>query len=98
MILEYSVLLDQYRIKNWLGFGTNFKFGWDGAQKFKSVAEKQPTGYVHSSYGMISGTLVPADCGYDADENALYLAIKWTVSAGSFGEYYDVFYIEALAN
>jgi len=96
--LEYSVLLDQYRIKGWLGYGTNFKFGWDGAQKFTSVADKQPSGIYHSSYGLISGTLQPAKCKFDAEENALYLGINWTVSAGSFGVYYNVYYIEALAN
>ena len=97
-VVERSDMLGYYRIDNWLYLGNNFIFGWDGDQTFKSVVASQPTGYNHPSYGMIYGTVVPAYSYYDEDDDAICIAIKWTVSAGSFGTYYDVFYIEEYAN
>lgn len=93
IVLEYSELLNKYRLANWLDYGANFVFSWD-KEKDEITGDKQATGIVHSSYGMIYAEVVPDNSGFDPEENALYLSLKWTVSAGSFGEYYNVFYFD----
>ena len=94
--LEYSELKDTYRLSNlWTfdGFaGASFEFTWDKSTGDVVVngGNKFSTGMVHSTYGLISAQ----DQGsfYDADDDAIYFKFKWTVSAGSFGTYYNVFY------
>lgn len=89
--LEYSELLGRYRFSNLWAPGYGFQFDWDGkSEEVKVLGGKMTTGIVSSSYGMISAE----DQGsfYDADDNAIYFKFKWTVSAGSFGAYYNVFY------
>jgi hypothetical protein len=50
---------------------------------------KQETGYVHSSYGMISVEGAANDIKRDG--NAIYLPMKYTIPTGqSFGSNYDV--------
>lgn len=93
-VLEYSEMLDTYRITDPWGTGSQygFTFQWDGKDSFTCPAAKFDTGLNHSSYGLIQGQLKEADTYYDADEKAIYFGITWTVSAGSFGVYYNVFY------
>ena len=89
--LEYSELSDTYRLSDLWTPGYGFKFKWDGkSEKVEVLGGKMSTGIVHSTYGLISAT--PQDCFYDADDNAIYFPFQWTVSAGSFGVYYNVFY------
>lgn len=90
-IIYYSPMLDLYRINAFPG--GSFTFTWDGGSKVafgNKVAIS--TGYVHSSYGAITAT--PTSCGYDEENEELVFMFKWTVSAGSFGEYgqyvYDI--------
>ena len=90
--LEYSELSDTYRLSNLWTEGAGFTFTWDKSTDKVVVngGNKLSTGIVHSTYGLISAQ----DQGsfYDADDNAIYFPFKWTVSAGSFGTYYNVFY------
>ena len=90
--IEYSEMLDQYRLSDWITPGYNYVFSWDGDQKLSGA--KQATGINHSSYGAVSAQLSSADSYFDKDENALYFGFTWTVSAGSFGVYYNVFYFD----
>ncbi len=90
--LEYSELKDAYRLSDLWTAGAGFEFTWDKSTGKVVVngGNKLSTGIVHSSYGLISAQ----DQGsfYDADDDAIYFPFKWTVSAGSFGTYYNVFY------
>ncbi len=89
--LEYSELLGTYRLSNVWTEGHGFTFKWDGKSEEVTVVEsKIATGLVYDSYGAISAT--PQECFYDADDNAIYFPFEWTVSAGTFGVYYNVFY------
>lgn len=90
--IEYSEMLDQYRLSDWFYPGINYVFKWDGDQKFSGA--KQSTGLVDSTYGAVSAQISAGDTFYDKDENVIYFGFTWTVSAGSFGVYYNVFYID----
>lgn len=50
--------------------------------------------WAHPDYGMV--TIYPGSdpSAYDAENKTYYLSIEFTVSAGSFGSYYDVFVAE----
>lgn len=100
--LEYSEILDIYRLPDLIVGGTNFYFKWDGTSNDDQVfyfcddegnkVTSFATGYVHSRYGMImanvlSGTFI------GCDENTLYLPFSFTVSAGSLGADYDTYTI-----
>lgn len=75
-----------------VGYDINFELTDDGQHLAAPIA-KVETGYVHSSYGMVS-----VEGGTDSDGNPydiavegniIYLPMKYTVSAGSFGVDYD---------
>lgn len=91
-VIEYSEMLDQYRLAEWIAPGAKYVFTWDGNQKFSGA--KQSSGLVDSTYGPVSAQLDSAKTYFDPDENAIYFGFTWTVSAGSFGVYYNVFYID----
>lgn len=90
--LEYSELSDTYRFSNLWDIGYGFTFKWDGQSEEVVVnnGNKFESGIVSDTYGMISAE----DQGsyYDDGENAIHFVFKWTVSAGSFGNYENVFY------
>lgn len=90
--LEYSELKDTYRLSDLWTAGAGFEFTWnkETGKVVVNGGNKLSTGIVHSTYGLISAQ----DQGsfYDADDDAIYFPFKWTVSAGSFGTYYNVFY------
>jgi len=88
--LEYSELTGIYRFSNVWMPGYGFTFMWDKATNKFGLPSKVATGVVHSSYGMISATA--QEFTYNSEENAIYMLFNWTVSAGSFGSYYNVFY------
>lgn len=91
-VLEYSELLKTYRFKGlWKDANGSFSFKWDGADKFE-LPGKFETGIVHSKYGMISVTPDAKNTYYDAEEKAIHFSFTWTVTAGSFGTYENVFY------
>ncbi|MCK3684896.1 hypothetical protein [Maribellus sp. YY47] len=90
--LQYSPATDQYRFKdNWVsGYNYIFKVAEDGT--ITQVPETTETGYVDEDYGMISAT-AQAGSSFDSATNTYTFAIKWTVSAGSYGVYNDTFEI-----
>lgn len=103
-LLEYSEIMDMYRLPNLIASGTHFLFKWNGKSGDDSELffcdatgkkiEKYASGYVHPSYGMIYANFLYANwTGFDADENAFYFPLEFTVSAGSFGKNYDTFTI-----
>lgn len=91
-ILQYSPATDQYRFKDcWeTGYNYIFKVAEDGT--ITQVPETTETGYVHSTYGMVSAT-AQAGSNFNSATNTYTFVIKWTVSAGSFGIYNDTFEI-----
>ena len=96
--IEYSATLDVFRMPNVFASGTNWYFLWNEKSgddcEFSwcnasgKAVSKFDTGYVHSTYGMIAANDISDDktfVGYDADDNAFYFPLEFTVSAGSFG-------------
>lgn len=100
--IEYSATLDVFRMPGVFASGTNWYFLWNEKSgddcEFSwcnasgKAVSKFDTGYVHSSYGMIAANDISDDktfVGYDADDNAFYFPLEFTVSAGSFGSDFD---------
>ena len=96
--IEYSATLDVFRMRDVFVSGTNWYFLWNEKSgddcEFSwcnasgKAVSKFDTGYVHSTYGMIAANDISDDktfVGYDADDNAFYFPLEFTVSAGSFG-------------
>ena len=77
-----------YKLKDCIakGYDITFELTEDGQHLLRSIA-KQETGYVHSSYGMVSVEGAASDI--QREGNVIYLPMKYTVSAGSFGAKYD---------
>ena len=77
-----------YKLKDCIakGYDITFELTEDGQHLLSSIA-KQETGYVHSSYGMVSVEGAASDI--QREGNVIYLPMKYTVSAGSFGANYD---------
>ena len=101
-VLQYSPLKDEYRLANVWGTGVSLTFTWDRAEKVKLGADKYATGLVHPSYGAITANVVGATYShFEAGQlfeniacDAFYFNFEWTVSAGSFGEYPNLFIVE----
>lgn len=77
---------DNYRLPDCYAKGTAIEFS---VQNGKINFAKQPTGYVHSDYGMISwdpGLI--EDSGIDG--NVYIFSVKFVVDVGSFGGAYEV--------
>lgn len=77
-----------YKLKDCIakGYDITFELTEDGQHLLKPIA-KQETGYVHSDYGMVSVEGAASDI--QREGNVIYLPMKYTVSAGSFGAKYD---------
>lgn len=77
---------DFYRLPNCYANGTTMEFSiQDGKINFA----KQATGYVHSSYGMVSWD--PRYLDYcEIDGKTFTLVPAFVVSAGNFGGYYEI--------
>lgn len=100
-VLEYSALRDEYRISDpWLTGATDITFTWDGTEKVVPGSASYATGLYHPSYGGITANVVnaayvtyPAGSLMDVDCNVFQFNFGWTVSAGSFGEYPNLFIV-----
>ena len=68
------------------GYDIIFELTEDGQHLLKPIA-KQETGYIDTSYGMVSVEGAADDI--QRDGNVIALPMKYTVSAGSFGAKYD---------
>lgn len=81
--VEYSTVGNRYRIKSLYKDGYGFSFSPNGSNVTVYPSGAIETGYVHSSYGMVSMT----DQGstYDASTKTFTFNFKFTVPAGSFG-------------
>lgn len=93
VVMEHSDLLGYYRFKD-VVFGQTFRFTVDDENNIQFVEGSFATNYVHPSYGMISAK--PASNKpslFDPDDNTYYFGFEYTVSAGSFGSYYDYFVV-----
>jgi hypothetical protein len=77
-----------YKLPDCIAAGYDIQFELtDDEQHLAKPIEKQETGYIHSSYGMISIEAAADDIV--REDNIIYLPFKYTVSAGSFGANYD---------
>jgi hypothetical protein len=100
--LEYSPSQELYRLADCWVSDYDVLFKWEGTavtiQGTKNSSGSYiylPTGYVHSSYGMVSAYYAQTNINYyDEATKTFAFPITWVVSAGSFGEYYDTYTIE----
>lgn len=92
-VMEYSPALDMYRFPDLWANGYDIEFTWDGTT-IKCAKATVQTGYVHPTYGMVSATSEATL--YREATNAFLFQYKWTVSAGSFGSFVDMFVVEEL--
>jgi hypothetical protein len=77
-----------YKLPDCIAAGYDIQFELtDDEQHLARTIEKQETGYIHSSYGMVSIEAAADDIV--REDNIIYLPFKYTVSAGSFGANYD---------
>lgn len=95
-VLEYSPALETYRMKDCWDLGTTevFTFKWDGGENIALGTSALKTGYNHPSYGMVSANYLTAQVMTQDNLVQFVFNIKWTVSAGSFGEYPNLFIFE----
>lgn len=91
LLLEQKDGENLYRIGDW-GYGVTLFFTMDDANKIKVA--KQAIGYNHPSYGPVSiESVANTDSYYDPSANQYRFAVKYTVSAGSFGSNWETFTI-----
>ena len=100
-VLEYSEVLDLYRLTDVIYEGTSFYFYWkvaeDGSQKCYFTDSKGTkvdsffSGIVHSTYGNVNCNVLYENAMGMLQQNVFYFPFQWVVSAGSFGAGYDTF-------
>lgn len=91
--IEYSEIKNLYRFSNILS-GQSFTFSVDEDNKITFGASKYSTGYMDSSYGEVfisQSEEADYPSYYDPDTKTFYFGWEYTVSAGSFGSYYEWF-------
>jgi hypothetical protein len=69
-------------------------FTWDGGENIALGVSALQTGYNHPSYGMVIANFLGAEVMTEGNMVQFVFNIKWTVSAGSFGEYPNLFVFE----
>ena len=96
-VLQYSPATDTYRIPDcWYMGGGSVVFTWKNDTEINVTSKTIKTGYNHPSYGMISANYLNDYCYAEVAGNMVQMVfyINFTVSAGSFGEYPNVFVFE----
>ena len=95
VLMQYSAILDSYRMSNWWNTGTSFIFTWDGSAVL-STPGKTSTGYNYDSYGAVYATASEDSTltFYNPDDQKFTFNMEFTVSAGSFGSYIETFVID----
>lgn len=96
-VLQYSPATDTYRIQDcWYLGGGSVIFTWKNDTDINVTTKTIKTGYNHPSYGMISANYLNDQCYAEVEGNMVQMVfyINFTVSAGSFGEYPNVFVFE----
>lgn len=97
MVMEYSPATDVYRIQDCWGMGAGtVTFTWDGAEAISVISKTIATGYVHPNYGMVSANYLNDQCYAAVEGNMVQFVfmINWTVAAGTFGDYPNLFTFE----
>ena len=108
--LEYSEFLDTYRFKNQTSgkFTFGFKLGDIITDESSDYVGTYPitfdagfvssgcvTAWSHSTYGVVTMRGYTAKKSiYDPESKTYYFDIRWLVSAGSFGDFYDTFTVK----
>ena len=95
-LLQYSPSTNTYRIQDCWGLGGGDAiFTWNG-EEINVTTKTIKTGYNHPSYGMISANYLNDQCYAAEQDNMVQMVfyINFTVAAGSFGDYPNVFVFE----
>lgn len=93
--IEYSKIKNMYRIKSFWGDGTgDLTFTWDGKDNVATAESAVPTGFSVGSYGEATANFKKAS--YDEATKTFDFDFEFTVTAGSFGEYDELFTITSL--
>lgn len=103
--VEYSAMMDLYRLPNCFANGTHWYFAFDGGNGFTFTdkdgepVSKFLCGVTHSSYGAITTNVVGGNPigyvngGVQGAEGYFRFPLQYTVSAGSFGAGYEYLFI-----
>ncbi len=93
---------NRFKVEHW-GYDVDFFFEFqeDGSV----LVDDQPTGYVHSSYGMVNvrdyvtaaGTTEQGQSSYDAETGTFKFLVNYYVSAGSFGSGFETLEVKSAA-
>lgn len=86
--VEYSEVGDRYRITGAWTDGVQFSFSPSSGAVYPSSIV---TGALHPKYGAVSAT---AGTVSQEDDKTFVFTFTWRVSAGSFGQYDDVLYLD----
>ena len=93
--MEYSAILDMYRLKACWGTGTgNIVFAWKG-DKVELQSSSFATGINDATYGAVTASLAE-DATYDEASKTFTFPLEFLVSAGSFGILYESYTITSL--
>lgn len=103
--VEYSAMMDLYRLPDCFAKGTHWYFAFDGAEGFTfTTKDGEPVskflcGMVHSAYGAITANVLAdnpvgyVQGGVQGAEGYFRFPLKYTVSAGSFGANYEYLFV-----
>jgi hypothetical protein len=106
-VLYNAAGTNRYRFFDLFADGYHYDFTWEVGKKdivpagtLSGTYRVQESGYVDSSYGMVSTSTDPSVnyTFYNAENNSFYFDRQWNVSAGSFGWKTDIYKITSLAN
>ncbi len=95
-ILEYSAIKNMYRFTNIVA-GETFEFTVNEDNSIEFSDAKYNSGYASSSYGTVYISPSESDeypSYYDPETKTFYFGWEYTVSAGSYGDYYEWFTVE----
>ncbi|TCO07509.1 hypothetical protein [Natronoflexus pectinivorans] len=104
-VLQYSEILEMYRLPSLYADGFHYMFAWDGGEEILPGGTRnasgfytQQSGYVHPTHGMVSTNTDPdVDYTYyDAESNMFVFDRQFTVAAGSFGWFTETYTITEL--
>ena len=93
--MEYSAILNMYRLKSCWGTGTgSIIFSWEG-DKVTLQSTSIATGINDATYGAITASLAE-EATYDEASKTFTFPFEFLVSAGSFGIYEESYTITSL--
>lgn len=91
--MEYSAILDMYRLKACWGTGTgSIVFAWDGSEKVTLQSSSFATGINDATYGAVTVSLAE-DATYDEASKTFTFPLEFLVSEGTFGVLYESYTI-----